>query len=399
MFNFGKPTMKKFAAELQKAIQTVTGETFEYDAANSRLSMPGQEDSASVNLVNIFAEHCQLDKQDRPANILRLASLFDTTTHELPDDFAEAQQNLRPKIWNRSTFAMMELKSQLTGEEMHDIPLYPLGSHLYTSLVYDTPDSMRSLSNEDLERWGVSYFEAMEHACRNLEESSLMFASIGDNLHTSASGDNYDSARVLLQDRIKSFNVVGEHVALVPHREAMFIAGSDDPDSLRMMFQLSDPGEEQEIRPLSPLPLILRDGEWEDWTPPQNHVIRKDFDLRELYFLGSTYTDQKQLLDEIYERELIDVFVASFSALEREEGSGPESYCVWVQGIESLLPRTQLVMLSDSPEGDPVIGKWDRVREAVGDLMVEDNSFYPPRYKVSQFPSEAQLAAIEKVEL
>jgi len=399
MFKFGKPTMKKFAAELRKTIQNVTGETYEFDSENNRLFVPGQGDNGSVNLVNIFAEHCQLSKQDRPGNFLRIASLFDKSNHELPDNFEDAKQNLRPKIWCRSTFAMMELKVQLSGGQMHDIPLYPLGSHLYTSLVYDTPNSMRSLSNQDLENWGVTYFEAMEHACRNLDESSLVFASIGDNLHSSDSGDNYDSARVLLLDRVKSFSVVGEHVAMVPQRDAMYVTGSDDPDLLTLMFQLSDSGDEQEIRPLSPLPLVLRDGQWEDWTPPQNHIIREAFDLRELYFLGSAYAKQKQLLDQIFELKLIDLFVASFSVIEMEETEMHRSYCVWLKGIDALLPRTQLVMMLDSPDGDPVIVEWDHVREAMGDLIVEDDSFYPPRYKVTEFPNDAQLAELRTVEL
>ena len=56
-------------------------------------------------------------------------------------------------------------------------------------------------------------------------------------------------------------------------------------------------------------------------------------------------------------------------------------------------------MMLDSPDGEPVIVKWDHVREAMGDLIVEDDSFYPPRYKVTEFPNDAQLAELRTVEL
>lgn len=84
--------------------------------------------------------------------------------------------------------------------------------------------------------------------------------------------------------------------------------------------------------------------------------------------------------------------MASFSAAKKQDAV--QSYCVWAPGVDALLPRTQLVMFPR--EDDKVTAaEWDRVAAAVGSLMVRDESYYPIRYRVREFPSEQQLAEIE----
>ena len=73
---------------------------------------------------------------------------------------------------------------------------------------------------------------------------------------------------------------------------------------------------------------------------------------------------------------------------------GVTSCCVWGEGVDTLLPRTDVVSLvrPNCPESH-VIGSWGRVCEVVGDLM-EPVGLYPERYRVMAFPSEEQLRAI-----
>jgi hypothetical protein len=44
------------------------------------------------------------------------------------------------------------------------------------------------------------------------------------------------------------------------------------------------------------------------------------------------------------------------------------------------------------------ICEWDRVFEVVGHLMELDDDLYPARYRVTEFPSVAQIAEIGTVE-
>ena len=391
MFSFGKPSKRKFAAQFRATLKRLDSTAYyEYDAATFRLVRKDKE--GEVNLANLYQEHCSLSRDERKAHLVRLAHAF-LGGNDLPEDFEEVKPHLRPKIWNRSTFAMMELERQIEKGRDFDIPLYPLGSHLYSSLVLDTEHAMRSISNEQLEEWGVSYYEAMEIACRNLDETTTAFAQIGPHFHSSVTGDNYDSGRVLLLDRIKSFEVEGDHIAVVPQRDAMYVADSADETSLKILFDLTAKTIAEEARPLCPLPMRLEDDEWVDWTPPKNHLLRKQFDDLELQYLGGLYTDQKQLIDLIFERDEVPTVVATFSAIKQEETDNLWSYCVWSEGLDTLLPRTQFVVLT-SEERPIAGGTWDAVAGVVGDLMVADEDYYPLRYRAREFPSAVQLAQI-----
>ena len=397
MFGFGKPSKKKFAELLLTELHRAgDNRQLVFDAESFSL-VPSDGGQGYISLANIYHEHCTLPRGERKANLKRLAGVFSgAETMDLPEDFEDAKPHLRPKIWARATFAMMKLRQQFEGGDIPDPPLYPLGSHLYSTLVFDTEHAMRTLTVEELDDWGVTYYEALEIACQNLDESTLATARIGERFYSSATGDNYDSSRVLLTDRIRSFDVEGDHIAIVPQRDALFIAGSADETSLKILFELTEKTASEDVRPLSPLPLRLDDdGEWVDWIPPRNHTLRQKYDDLELNFLGSLYAEQKQLLDAMAEDMIEEdpAFNASFSALEEKDTERLRSYCVWGRGVDSLLPRTQLILLVGD-DGMEAGGEWEHVASVVGDLLVKDDRYYPSRYRAREFPSEAQLAEI-----
>lgn len=389
------PSREEFAAELLESIKQQGGGEFQYDAENFRLLAVNAE--GVVNLTNLYDEHCTLSEEDRASHLERLAIVCGGVDNELPATFSESKGSLRPKIWNRSTFAMMDLKQKLQGGEPLDIPLYPLGSHMYSSVVFDTELAMRSIATEELESWGVSYYQALEAACENLNETTLSLAKIGDGLYSFVSGDNYDSSRVLLLDRIRELEVDGDHIAVVPQRDATFITGSTDEVSLSILLELIKKTLEDEPRPLCPLPMRLEEGEWVDWKPPRNHVLRKQFDELELRFLAGLYAEQKQLLDALADSSEEAAFIASFSAIQDEETEQLSSYAVWGRDLETLLPEAQHLVFIDD-DGMQASGEWLHVTSVLGDLMRRDDSFYPPRYRVDEFPSAKQLSTIGKIE-
>ncbi len=391
---FWKLSKRRFAKQFLQAIRKLEPEAlFRFD--EDEFMLVDTQGDRRIHLANIYAEHCTVPRRHRAANLARLAQAFITNRDDvLPESFDEARTHLRPKIWCRSTFAMMELERRVTGTgEPLDIPLYPLGSHLYSSLVFDTEHAMRSVSSENLENWATTYYEAFEIACRNLEEESIVWSRIGDGFYSALSGDNYDSSRVLLLDRIQSMDVKGDHVAIVPQRDAMYVAGSEDEESLQIMFDLTEQTLSEQPRPLCPLPMILKDGEWTNWTVPQNHRLRERFDALEIQFLGQLYAEQKSLLDQLVDSGGLEAFPASFTAVREKDSNQLFSYCVWGQGVDTLLPKAQFVILVDD-SGTRASGRWSHVREVLGDLMVQDESYYPPLWRVREFPGDALLSEV-----
>ena len=140
-------------------------------------------DCGVLNLSNLFIEFSNLSEelqQQRVSEIVRAAL---SHLKPIPDDFKDASYDLRPRLWSRSTFEMMKLRNRLENTEEPDWPLEPIGEHLYLSLVFDLPESVRSISSEDLESWGVSTWEAREVAIKNLAEEDFVIASLGDVLY------------------------------------------------------------------------------------------------------------------------------------------------------------------------------------------------------------------------
>jgi hypothetical protein len=107
--------------------------------------------------------------------------------------------------------------------------------------------------------------------------------------------------------------------------------------------------------------------------------------------------EQKDALDEKHQAEGLDVFVGT--ALLHEDDAGQQvSYCVWTKGVDTLLPRTEYVVFVDvEGEGAGRIvaaAPWDDVQRQAKVRLVRDDSTWPPRYRVREFPSPAALKAL-----
>ena len=402
---FGSPQDQFAKALMAEFLLAEDKQNLQYDKATFCLTNSNDE---KMNLGDLYQQHCQLPPEQRPAHLKELVHVFMLANTEVPSSFEEARPNLRPKVWFRRTMANMRLqlrlngKNEIKGEYGLNTPTYPLGEHLLTTVVYEQPPALRSLSPADFEKWGVTYYEAMEAACENLNRASIGYSQIRNSLHAFRTADCYDTSRILLKEQISSLDVLGEHVAMVPNRNALFVTGSEDDDGLKMMLKLAEEiQKESELKgqhwPTPPILLRLVDGEWEDWMLPSTHELFTRFGQLRDGFFGNLYAGQKELLDAIHEKEG-GPFVAAYSGAQKKPTDPILSFCVWSQDVDSLLPKTQVIVLA-GPEGTAAIGEWDRVTDIVGDLLVADDSYYPVLYRANEFPTQEQLNAIGMLEV
>lgn len=361
-----------------------------------------QSPHGRINLVNFYAEYCQLPWHKRKAFIQRTVGIFTSVRDELPEDFDEARKNLMPKIWMRSSFAHQALMCRIEGNDPPDLDYMPLGDHLLTTIVYDLPESMQTIPPKQFETWDVSSYQAWEIAIENLSERTRAMAKIGDHLISAVSGDNYDANRLFLVDRLRELGMEGDLVAMVPNRDTLYVTQLNDPVGLKMMAELSDAALQNEPRPMSPFPLQYLDGEWVDWQPPMNHVLHSKFQEMRARYLQGEYAEQKSLIEKLQEggeaTGPYEAFVATYSVLQKKDSAEILSYAVWGDGVDTLLPEVDRVVLiksQDKPEG---FVPWARVREVMGTHMKEVPDLYPKRFRVREFPSESQLAEMEPTE-
>lgn len=384
------PSKKQFAMQVAKAIFNLNGKRYNFDAR--KFALHGADSKDSIYLKNLYLEHCACPNAARPDDIKVIASVFGQPQIP-PKSFEEAKAYLRPKILRRSMLEFDDLKSRIEGCGVLDTPHESIGSHLCSIIVYSTDHSMIFVSGTLLEEWGVTFQQAMEVARKNVDASTIAWSVMGEHLNSSTSDDNYDSSRIMLVDRIRSLEVSGRHLAVVPNRETLFVVGDEDHGSIKIMFELTKNLTEDGVRLICPLPLQLKDGKWFDWEPPKNHLVRLLYDELNRNFLGGLYQKQQELLEQLAHEPTI----ASFVVLEAKRGRF--SFCFWREGVELLLPKTDWIVFHNA-EGEIVASNaWEHVMAIVNDSVFADDTFYPTLYRVRQFPTDEQLRRIGNIDL
>lgn len=392
----GNPTESDFAAMLRRALRRA-GDKHElrYEPADSRvLRLIDGKPVGVINLSNMYRSYMAKPRAEREAFLKTCVRGALTYVRELPDDFDSARPDLRPKIWSRAGLEKQRLRGKIDGMgDGPDLPSIPIGDHLLACVAFDWPDSTQSISDADLERWEVSVYEALEVARENLAETTNSYAKIGEGVYSFITGDSYDACRLLLVDRIRDFELAGRPVAVLPNRDTVLITGEDDVDGLGALAAVASEQLQENYR-LSGVPLVLEGDEWVDWMPPEGHPHLDAFRNLEVKFLWPEYKEQKEWLEKLNERDGVDVYVATYNAIQKPETGRLVSYCVWGDGVDFLLPVARKVVFARlGQEGFVAVGEWERVIELAGDLL-EETDLCPRRYRVRGFPDDAVLAEI-----
>src|SRR5262245_28855423 len=392
----GPPTPAKFAEMFTKELRRAgVTQPIEYDAENNRILVGEGENRETINLGNFLREYIDQPWSKRKQHLADRARLFATKREEVAADFEEARSHLRPKLWVRAAIQQMRLQVEIDGgdPDKFDIPEYECGSHLVASLVYDLPQTMQSVSEEQLRDWGVSYYEALEIARENLEQVPTSYAQIGDGCFAFMTGDSYDCCRLLLPSLVDRLNVKGDLIAMAPNRDTLLVTGSDDELGLRIMADLAAKALE-DARPMVPIPLRRDGDDWVDWAPPAGHPSEAQFRNLARRFYLDIYTEQKQQLDRIFEDDGVELFVASYTLVKKEDDR-LYSYAVWGNGVKTLLPRAEWLMFIRGEDDLPAVARWEKAEQTVGHLM-KPTDHYPPRVEVLEFPTDAELAKLGK---
>jgi hypothetical protein len=217
---------------------------------------------------------------------------------------------------------------------------------------------------------------------------------IADRVYVSATGDNYDASRLVLLDCIRQLTVQGEPIAMVPNRDTLIIAGSEDPQGLGIMASLAAEAFGKP-RPMTALAFRLEADEWIPWMPDRSCSAYKQFQTLRVQSIGQEYTDQKELLEQSLSRQGEDLFVASFMAVRHNASGEIRSFSSWADGVPTLLPVTdQIAFIREGEE--PILVNWQQAEQVIGHLLVPQD-LYPQRVRVEEFPSSAELRRLRSL--
>lgn len=363
-----------------------------YDAEEFQLQIEGEKGSV-LFLDNAYREYCSLPADTRWQAVRRFVRGWLQANKPAPEEYADIAPDILPAVRSRAFFEGNRLRFELGGATDTHLPYQTIGDDLGLGLVYDMPDSMKPISNRELDEWGVTFYEVLETARDNLRHvpPRIIGPQEGPGTYVFTSNDGYDSSRLVLLDLVRQFDVRGDYIAMAPGREMLIVTGSEDDTGLEALVALAKKALDQP-RTVSGAALRLEGDEWVRWMPDADHPLFDEFRGLWLRSQGQDYAEQKDLLDKLHESRGEDVFVASFTVAQHKQTGERINFCLWGEGIASLLPRTEQVVLG-APGHEPIIAAWEKVVEVAGGIM-KPQDMYPERFRVDEFPTPEQLAAM-----
>jgi len=198
---------------------------------------------------------------------------------------------------------------------------------------------------------------------------------------------------MLLPEFVYRLSINGDPVAFAPTRNQLWITGSDDPAGLEHILKEGKESHLNRGHALSPNLYCLQDGRWLPFVP-ENAALLKLWRSIKLQREAIDYDEQKKYLEAIYEKKNIDVFVASYSLFENQNGA-LFSVCTWAKGVDSMLPRAQDIMfIVDDAHKDILRVSWEQAVAVVGNLMELEKDLIPERYRVHTFPDESEVTQL-----
>ena len=353
------------------------------------------EDVGVANLHNIYEEYSHRTGRDRKDYLKQAVRTLLAPYKKLPAEFVDARPDLMLTVRERSYFTLLEAHHWAKGEESCTWPHLPMGRYLAVGLVYDLPEAMVMLHQQQLDDWDISFYEAYEAAHANLVECEATFSAYDDRLFVADTQDNYDATRILMTDWIRSLTVEGNPIAMVPNRDKLLITGSQDERGLQMMAAMAR-DVLQLPRPMSGMAFEFDGDEWSPWLPSGDHPAYPRFRRMQLDTLIDIYSSQKSALEKADAWQRSAPELTNLATMHHEGIDDTVTYCVWHEGRTSLLPKTDYIFFKPasvklSADQSPLYGRWERVAEIVGDLLQTEENMYPERSRVEGFPSTSQL--------
>jgi hypothetical protein len=215
-------------------------------------------------------------------------------------------------------------------------------------------------------------------------------------------GDDYAATQFLLGALWKDASIRGDPVAVFIATHTVLLTGSEDTDGIRRLLSVAEK-EQKEPRAWTPRVLHLNKDAWESFQVGKNAAIRDVLEGLALRGFRADYDLQTEALDR-WVSSLSCASVArdedAFPAkalLAKSKASGLISTLTTLtQGVDSTLPEVDWVGLVQVEHGTPkVLGMvpMTALKQTLGTKMTKTR-FWPTRYRVSNFPTTAQLSAL-----
>ena len=342
-------------------------------------------------LDNIFQETREFSPERRLAQIHRFLRIFT----ESPDDLSwhdAASGRLLPVV-RAAGFA---IDAPLKLIERPFLPFVRL------FVAIDHADSLSFVSNRQLEDWQKSADEVFERAFDTLV-SYVSTSDVepydsdgsGSLLHV-AVNDDYEPSRLAVPGFLASFagRVPGNPIAIIPDRSRLLITGDGDPAAVGRLARSAEAEFRAAARPISPaVYTTAADGSVQPLHLASDHPEYFQVERGHRLLAASSYAEQQQRLEKQFERDEIDLFVASLGLVADKVTGETKSWAVMPQGVDSLLPEADLVALGGGKGADKrhAMVPWPLFFEHAPECLELSPEYDPPRWRTVAWPNDATI--------
>ena len=367
---------------------------FEYEDAGFRLislTMKG----LSINLGRTFEYYAAAPLWKKRGELTaRLRNLVRTFLQtQVPEN--EVLARLMPKIRERWMIEEARLDSEIAGTPQRDFAYRVVAEHLTLEVGLDLPGGILSVSQADLDKWGMTFEEALTQANRNALLGGVdRFREVQSGVFVSDWRDDYDTSRLHLTEVIGSVVVKGRPVAMIPERGVLLLTGADDPAGLARVAEIA---ADVLQKPGAATGMAFRlDGGWTPFLPSRDHRAFALLKRLSVDTMASCQAGQTERLVALNEKRGIDVYVDTPVLVTDKADGSRISIASWFHDLDTFLPEVdEIIIGGPSTRGAKlnILGRitWDTAREQLADLM-EPVEGYPARWRVRASPSAERLA-------
>lgn len=349
-------------------------------------------------LENIYQETREHSAEQREARVRSYVADFGVRTEAL--DWEAARPLLLPVL--RAPMLGLGLSSTPDTAQVARAVL-PLLREL---VVVDLPTTMAYVTQAHASNWGVSHEELFAIAHANLAGGIQVEVSEYDAglWHVEAGGD-YESSFLLHPGFLSGLagHVQGRLVAIVPERGQLYFGGDVDPALVVRLCDMAEREYAASQRSISLAPYTLNaDGAVVPYVRPGDDAAAQRVAEAHVKLAGTEYSRQKAALEQEHQRSGEDVFVASFSGLEK--GGRLVSFTTWALGVDSLLPETDYVAFPAIDARGPLFLAWADALRLAPEQLRPVPGMVPVRFRTGNaVPPEVRArlhaAAVPSAEL
>ncbi len=358
--------------------------TYQADTFSLKIS-----DGQVLYLDNTYRDWLNAD--DAVAKQAAIDRMVDITLESRHQTTAEEDRaNLMLGVRSRTYVENMWLFTKVPPDYM-DGAYKPFVADLAAVLIVDSEKAMAICTREKLAEWQAGFDDLVPIARDHLKRVPTRFEKTGSGIYVSSGSNDYDSSALLTPDVFTSLPLKGEPIVVPVLRNLLLVAGSEDAEALRQIGPLAEKLYDEDSRPLSVTPLILKDGVFAavDTSNGAFPMLRR-LAVRQPM---QDYADLRLALEPHFAAQKRDTYIGKLEAIE-SDGS-LYTWTTLVHDIASLIPKADAVIISQGDDTPPLVRRWADLMAVCGDVATEPR-VYPPLYAFPKGLNAAHITSLKK---